>query len=275
VGAPGCAAHYGAPMGEEFLKRQIPRLGKTVHRLGLAMNYGIDADGVSAAFDRGVNYVFWTPTRTRATTPVLKAALARDREKYVVATGPTLGYFGGGVRRGAEKLLALLGTDYLDVFQLFWLGVTSAITPGTLEALARLKEEKKIRAIGVSIHDRPRAARLAEDSPIDLFMLRYNAAHPGAESDIFPHLSKRHPAVVAYTATSWRKLLKRPRKWEGPLMTPSDCYRFCLSNKNVDVTLCGPKTRAQLEENLDGLAKGPLSGEEDSWMRRFGNAVHG
>ena len=35
-------------------------------------------------------------------------------------------------------------------------------------------------------------------------MIRYNAAHPGAERDIFPHLEARRPAVVAYTATSWR-----------------------------------------------------------------------
>ncbi len=60
-----------------------------------------------------------------------------------------------------------------------------------------------------------RAGQLAEESPLDLFMIRYNAAHPGAERDIFPHLARRQPAVVAYTATSWRKLLKAPSKWDG------------------------------------------------------------
>ena len=38
----------------------------------------------------------------------------------------------------------------------------------------------------------------------------YNAAHPGAEMDIFPHYAARRPLTVAYTATSWRKLLKKP-----------------------------------------------------------------
>ncbi len=168
-----------------------------------------------------------------------------------------------------------LGTDYLDVLQIFWVGVTGAITPATLEAAARLKEEKKIRALGISIHNRARAGKLAEDSPVDLFMLRYNAAHPGAERDVFPHLATRHPAVVAYTATSWRKLLTAPRGWDGPVMTAADTYRFCLSSPHVDVVLCGPKSRAQLVENLDGIAKGPLSPDEDAWMRRFGRAVHG
>jgi len=60
--------------------------------------------------------------------------------------------------------------------------------------------------------------------------IRYNAASPGAEIDIFPHLAKRKPAIFAYTATRWRGLLKRPKGWNDPVMTPSDCYRFCLSN---------------------------------------------
>jgi hypothetical protein len=31
----------------------------------------------------------------------------------------------------------------------------------------------------------------------------------------------------------------------------------------------------QLEENLAALERGPLSPEEQEWMRRFGQAVHG
>jgi hypothetical protein len=115
---------------------------------------------------------------------------------------------------------------------------------------------------------------LAEDSPLDLLMIRYNAAHPGAEREIFPHLDTRKPAVIAYTATSWRKLLKRPKGWQGRVPTAGDCYRFCLTNSHVDVVLCGPASRQQLDENLAALHKGPLSEEEMSWMRAFGRVVH-
>ena len=259
----------------DFLHRRVPALGKEVHRLGLALNYGIDAAGVRAAIDRGVQYFFWTRLRTGAATPALREALARDRERYVVATGPSVGYFAGNVRRGLERALRTLGTEYVDVLQLFWVGVGAAFTDETVGELVRLKEEGKARAIGISIHDRERAGRLAADSPIDLLMLRYNAAHPGAERDVFPHLERRRPAVVAYTATSWRKLLKAPRGWRGRVPTAADCYRFCLSSPHVDVVLTGPKTGAELQENLDGLARGPLSPEEDRFMREFGNVVHG
>ncbi len=263
------------PAPSSFTHTTLRILNKPVHRLGLACNYGIDGESVAWALERGVNYFFWTPFRTGKVTPVLKAALAKDRHKLVIATGPTMGFFGGGVRSGAEKLLRVLGTDYLDVLHLFWLGTTSALTKGTIAAMQELKASGKVRAFGVTIHDRERAGRLAADSPIDLFMIRYNAAHPGAERDIFPHLEKRKPAVVAYTATAWRKLLKKPRAWDGAPMTAGDCYRFCLSNPNVDVTVTGPANRAQLEENLAALEKGPLTRDEDAWMRRFGEAVHG
>jgi aryl-alcohol dehydrogenase-like predicted oxidoreductase len=261
-------------MNDDFLYRDVPAFGRRVFRLGLATNCGVEGADLEWALDQGVNYVFWTP-RAQRVTKSLKAALKRDRESIVVASGPSTGYFGGTIRHASDRLLDTLGTDYLDVFQLFWLGRASAWTPATIDALVSLRESGKVRAIGVSIHDRKRAGRLAEDSPLDMLMIRYNAAHTGAEQDIFPHLIKRKPAVVAYTATRWGGLLRRPKGWNGPVMTASDCYRFCLSNSHVDLVLTGPKNRRQLQENLDNLRKnGPLSEEETRWIRDFGQIVH-
>lgn len=272
----GCTrASYAPTMNDSFTRRHVQALRRPVFRLGIGCNYGIDARAFDRALERGVEYVFWTRMRTGHLREPLRAALRRDRERVVLAAGPSIGFFAGNVRRGAERVLRELGTDYIDVFHLFWLGTTSALTEGTIEALARLKEEGKIRAIGVSIHDRERAGRLAADSLIDLFMIRYNAAHPGAERDIFPHVEKRQPAVVAYTATSWRKLLRRPRGWGGPAMTAGDCYRFCLSSPHVDITLSGPASYEQVEESLDALEKGPLTTDEDRSFREFGALVHG
>jgi len=261
-------------MNDDFLYRAVPAFGRRAFRLGLATNFGIEGVDLDWALEQGINYVFWTPTARRVTKS-LKAALKRDRQSITLACGPTTGYFGGNVRRGCERLLKKLDTDYIDVFQLFWLGRMSALTPSTIDALVSLRESGLVRAVGVSIHDRKRAGRLAEDSPLDMLMIRYNAAHPGAETDIFPHLAKRKPAIVAYTATRWRRLLERPRGWNGPVMTASDCYRFCLSNPHVDLVLTGPKNRRQLQENISDLReKGPLSEEEYRWIRDFGQVVH-
>jgi aryl-alcohol dehydrogenase-like predicted oxidoreductase len=249
--------------------------GKRIFRLGLATNYGIDEDGIRAAMDRGVNLFLWTSRGKSKLKSPLKAALASRRDEVAVVGYATIGWFGWGVRRGAEGLLKELGVDRLDVLLLGWVGVGAALTGATVRELVHLRESGKVGAIGVSIHDRPRAGQLAADSPLDLLMIRYNAAHPGAERDIFPHVRDHKPSILAYTATSWRRLLKRPKGWDGSVMTAGDCYRFQLSSPHVDVALTGPATRAELEQNLDALSKGPLSPEEDQWMRAFGRAVHG
>ena len=257
-----------------FLRRHLPALGKDVYRLGLAGNFGLDEAGVEEALSGPTNYLFWTP-RMRTVTQPLRRALARDRDRYVVATGPTTAFWGGNLRRFTENALRTLNTDYLDILQMHWVGVTSSWRPGTVEAMVRLREEGKVRALGVSIHDRIKAGELAKDSPLDALMIRYNAAHPGAEEDIFPHLVDRSPAVIAYTATRWRKLLKRPRGWDGEVPTAGHCYRFCLSSPHVDLVLHGPATMGQFKENLAAMKQGPLSESERAWMREFGAIVHG
>ena len=248
--------------------------GKRLFRLGLAANFGIDESGVRAAMDRGVNLFLWTMRANGLKNP-LKEALRHRREEVAVIAYVTIGWFGWGVRRAAESLLSELGTDYLDVMLLGWLGVTSSYSRTTEGELLHLRESGKVRGIGVSIHNRRRAGRLAAQSPLDLLMIRYNAAHPGAERDVFAHVRNGCPTILAYTATAWRRLLKRPRDWEGPVMTAGDCYRFQLSNSHVDLALTGPSSRREIEENLDALDRGPLSPHEEHWMRQFGLEVHG
>lgn len=256
-----------------FARRDVPRLGRSLFRLGLSGSFGLDESGCREALETA-QYAFWSP-RMKGLTAALKDALARDRGRYAVVAGPLLGYAPGAVRRAAEGALRTLGIDALDVLQLYWLGRMSAFTGAVREEMARLRQEGKVRALGASIHDRKRAGALAEASILDLLMVRYNAAHPGAEEDVFPHLAARRPAVVAYTATAWRRLLKAPRGWTGRVPSAGECYRFCLSSPHIDVALCGPRTAAEWRENVAALGKGPLSPEEMAFMRDFGRAVRG
>jgi aryl-alcohol dehydrogenase-like predicted oxidoreductase len=261
-------------MATGFTRREVPALQQSsLFRLGLAPSFGIEEKGIEEGLER-CEYVFWNPRAKRMTAP-LQRALRRDRARYVVAGGPTLAYFPGQLRPYVDRARSLLGTDYLDVLQLYWFGKMSRYTSRMVDELVRLRDSGAVKALAVSIHDRRRAGALAEDSPLDLLMIRYNAAHPGADVDVFPHLARRRPAVVAYTATSWRKLLRAPRGWTGPTMTAGDCYRFCLSSPHVDVVLTGPRNVDELRQNLAAVEKGPLSEDELRWMREYGRRVHG
>lgn len=266
----------------EFSHTMLPVVGKTVFRMGVAGSYGIDSTDIRWAAEHGANYWVWGRGFSKVTDGI-REVIKHDHEKHVVAM-LGWGYFGWQVRRSVEDALRKLDTDYLDVFKLGWLGRTSIYSKGIIDDLLKLKHEGKILAIGTSIHDRKRAARLALDSEIDLFMIRYNAKHPGAEQEIFPHLSKRNPAVVSYTALAWGQLI-RPLKgiamppwsgggnFNGPPLSPELCYRFVLTNPNVHVVLTGPRNREQLSQNLNAIEQGPLEPDEMNWIRQYGQLV--
>ena len=270
-------------MDSTFYHSVLPVINKRVFRMGVAGNYGIDSSDVEWAADHGFNY--WvTGASYKKVKAGIKAVIGKSREQHVVAL-LGWGFFGWQVRRNVERALRELDTDYLDVFKLGWLGRMSAYTDGVVDALLKLKQEGKIKAIGTSIHDRKRAGQLARASEIDLFMIRYNAKHTGAEEDIFPYLKKRNPGVVSYTALAWQQLI-RPVKgidmppWPGtpkettmPPLTPELCYRFVLSNPHVHLVLTGPKDRKQLEMNFKSMQQGALTLEESDWIRQYGKQV--
>ena len=108
-------------------------------------------------------------------------------------------------------------------------------------------------------------------------MLRYNAAHPGAEREVFPFVvddDATRPGVAAFTATRWGSLVD-PKLTPPGEATPraSDCYRFALSHPSVDACIAGPRDGAELDEALLAIERGPMTEAELAWMKRVGAAV--
>ena len=263
-------------MTDDFLHAPLGRTGRTVFRLGLSASYRPGRDAIVYALDHGVNYFFAYGFDSQMIR-TLRDVLRTRRDEVIVATG---GYnwilWRSNLRRTLETRLRQLGTDHLDVFM--FLGVMKPEHfPGRVhEEMVRLREEGKVRAIGISTHDRRLAGELARRGALDLLMIRYNAAHRGAETDVFPHLEIHDPGLVSYTATRWGALLRRVKSWpkDRPVPSAGLAYRFVLSNPHVDVALTAPSNAAQLASNLAEIEKGPLSAEETSLMREYGDLVH-
>jgi predicted aldo/keto reductase-like oxidoreductase len=242
--------------------------------LGLAGNYGIDADGVERAFhELGVNYFFVTLGMTKAIEGLRRLIAAGHRDKLVLALGASVPT-GWGVERAWEKCAKALGVDSIDIFQLFWVQAHWYVTGKTWPAMRKLKEDGRAKTLGISCHDRPMARALVDELELDMLMIRYNAAHRGAEKEIFATLEAApaaRPAIVSYTATRWGKLLK-PARDLTPMSGP-ECYRFAVSNPHVDVVLCGARSFEELKENAEGVLQGPLLAPRLEEVKRFGDAV--
>ena len=246
-----------------------------VSRMGLGSGYNTPADAVRKAMDEhGINYFYWDSRKPVMAGAIAEVANTRRSEMHIaIQSYDHLGFWLNG---SIERALKKLGINYADILYLGWHG--SMPRNRVMEAALRLKESGKIRYLGITGHNRKFHGQMAHsaDSPFDVQMVRYSAAHRGAESEVFSGLSEGRPGIVTYTATRWGKLLN-PKKMppgETPL-TAAECYRFVLSNPAVDVCLMGPKSMEEFEQGIKALKEGPLSEEEMQRIRRIGDFVHG
>jgi aryl-alcohol dehydrogenase-like predicted oxidoreductase len=261
----------------------LGRTGREVGRLGISASYGVPGDAVERALERGVNYIYWGSRRTDSFGAALKR-LRPQRDRFVLVI-QSYTRAAGLMAWSLERALKALGFDHTDVLLLgMW---NKPVPPRILDAARRLKERGLTRHLAVSTHTRARVPQIAAGTDFDVVHFRYNAAHPGAEKDIFPHLpAANRPGLVSFTATSWGQLLGKsslqgfvtgahplPQNERAP--TAADCYRYVLSRPEVDVCLTGPANAAQMEQALEALRQGPMTRDELAWMQRVGRAVSG
>lgn len=250
--------------------------GPEVFRLGLSASYRPGERAVRRALDEGINYFFGYAADTQLTR-VIRDLNADRRERLCLATG---GYnwivWHPPLKKSLEKALRRWRTDYIDVFHYLGVMGPKQFGPRVRDELQELRHDPRVRAVAISCHDRSFAGEIAASGDLDVVMARYNAAHPGAEQDVFPYVAAHGVGVVSYTATRWRYLLRRSRGWpkSEPVATAGQCYRFVLSNPHVDVVLTAPRSERELLENLQAVKRGPLPEDEMTFMRRFGAHVH-
>jgi aryl-alcohol dehydrogenase-like predicted oxidoreductase len=241
----------------------------------VAASYGAPAEAFEAAFEKGCNYFYLGSGRHRSGMRTAIRNLSRQgrRDNLVIAI-QSYARFGILMEWYLKRSLRLMGLEQAEIFILGWHNRPPA--PGLVRRAQAMKAKGLCRFLAMSGHQRRLFPKMAVDGVFDLFHVRYNPAHRGAENDIFPHLTgDDRPGIVSYTATRWGQLLN-PKKMPPGDSVPasSDCYRFVLSNPAVDVCMCGPKNLEQMRAALKALELGPLDEADMERMQRIGDYVH-
>ena len=254
----------------------LGRTGLSVSRLGIASGYDAPSEAVERAFhEHDINTFYWGARRKSEFGNALKNLCRNNRDRTVVIF-QTFDRSGFLMRRFHEKGLRHLSIDCADILILGW--ANKEPQGRWLETAIRLKEEGKVKFLCVSSHKLHVLGALAagKNSPFDVLMVRYNAVHPGAEHNVFSLLPKEDPpGIMTYTATCWGQLLQSSKMPAGEeSLTAADCYRFSLTNPNVNLCMMGPKTAGELEEGVKALKLGPLSDDEMVRARMIGNYIH-
>jgi len=135
---------------------------------------------------------------------VVGQALADVRNRVVLATKVFANHLKyQQVIEACDRSLKNLQTDYIDLYQIHWPAGSfkSEMVPiaETMEALNALKQQGKIRAIGVSNFSRDQLAEAMQYGRIDSLQPPYNLFWRGVEQDLMPYCVEQNISIIAYS----------------------------------------------------------------------------
>lgn len=260
---------FGAsPLGDEFGTIDPQEGERAVHH----------------AIASGVNFFDVSPYYGRTLAEErLGRALAGRRGEVVVATKcgrydvNGFDFSAQRVMASAEQSLKRLRTDYVDIFHAHDIefGDREQIVNETIPALQRLKEQGKVRFIGVTGFPLKVLADTAVRGHTDVVMsyCRYNLLVRDLDTELTPVLRKHgigllnasplhmgilteggpptwHPAPEEVKQAG-KAVSTICRKYAANVSTVA--LRFCLDYPNATSTLVGMSSRAQVDVNLKAL----------------------
>jgi aryl-alcohol dehydrogenase-like predicted oxidoreductase len=177
---------------------------------GKAMWAGIeDAEtikAIRAAFDAGITTVDTAEVYGNGhSEEIVAQALCDVRDRVTYASKVFANHLKyDQVIEACEGSLKRLKTDYIDLYQIHWPSGTwnSEVVPieETMSALNQLKEQGKIRAIGVSNFSRNQIEEAAQYGRIDSLQPPYSLFWRQVETEAMPYCVKNNISILAYSS---------------------------------------------------------------------------
>jgi aryl-alcohol dehydrogenase-like predicted oxidoreductase len=127
------------------------------------------------------------------------------------------------VREECEASLRRLKVDTIDLYQIHWPEPDEDIEEGW-GALAKLKEQGKVRHIGLSNFNAKQMARVRPIAPIASLQPPYSAISPEVEEEILPYCQQHDIGVIVYSPMKSGLLTGKMTK-ERVASLPDDDFR--------------------------------------------------
>ncbi|MBU7582971.1 MAG: aldo/keto reductase [Nostoc sp. TH1S01] len=176
---------------------------------GKKMWVGIeDADSIKAiraAFEAGITTVDTAEVYGEGHSErIVAEALSDVRDQVQYATKVFANHLKyDQVIEACVRSLKNLKTDYIDLYQIHWPSgsFNSEIVPieETMKALNELKQQGKIRAIGVSNFSRAQLAQASQYGRIDSLQPPYSLFWRQVEKDAMPYCIENQISILAYS----------------------------------------------------------------------------
>lgn len=156
---------------------------------------------VRAAYDAGITlYDTAEGYADGLTERILGKALGADRSRVLIASKVSASNLTRDkLIQSCEASLKRLGTDYLDLYQIHWPSREIPMEE-TMEAMLRLKEQGKIREIGVSNYGTLDLDTVLPYNAVVSNQLAYNMLFRGIEYSVLPKCSANGIGVLTYSS---------------------------------------------------------------------------
>ncbi len=185
IGGGGWAFGWGHQEDSDSIGAIRAAIDAGINWIDTAAVYGLGhSEEVVAEALKGVSkkpYVFTKCARIWGEDRVIGKSLKRD-----------------SVRRECENSLRRLQVDVIDLYQVHWPEPDEDIEEGWTE-LAKLKEEGKVRWIGVSNFSASQMARAQAIAPIASLQPPYSLVQREIEAEILPYVAKNDIGVIVYS----------------------------------------------------------------------------
>lgn len=235
----------------------LGRTGLEVTRLGIGGAYCETPEGYRTALDYGLTYLDTAHAyRNGDDERVVGEAIAGRRHQIVLAT-KSGAREAAGAREELEASLSLLGTDYVDIWQLHYVNTAEDLGKilgpgGAMEAAVKAKEQGLIRFVGVTGHNWPVVADAVATGLFDTVLCWYNCAMPEPESTVFPAAAAHGTGVIIMNSTRIDKLLE-----DDSVPPLAGFYRYVLGHPTVNVVLRGLRSPIErVQQVAQALAEG-------------------
>lgn len=200
-----------------------------------------------------------------------------DADARTASGGTPHDYTGANIRAGVEQSLRRLRTDHLDLLQVHMSpSVAEMERAGTLETLTDLRDEGKVRFLGMS-GTRPNLVDHLALDLFDVFQIPYSLLEP-EDAPLISRAAGSGVGVLARGATGRgafavggpsRRGTDLRSTWDaagldelGEGMTPAEfTLRYTISHPGVTSALAGTASLDHLRANVEAVARGPLPDE--------------
>jgi aryl-alcohol dehydrogenase-like predicted oxidoreductase len=236
--------------------QKISALGLGGHHLGDAKDVETAIQIVHEALDGGITFFdnCWEYNRGKSESWMGAGLKGRRDEAFLMTKVCTHGRDGSLATQMLEESLRRLGTDHLDLWQIHGVGFDNDpelfIRPGgAAEALAKAKQEGKVRFVGFTGHKSPDVHLKMLDTgfPFDSVQMPLNpfdANFQSFEKKVLPELVRRGIAPLGM-----KPLTGKGDPLKKGVLTLEEALRYAMSLP-VTTTITGMEKPEVLQQNL-------------------------